>query len=181
MLREEGNFSPHSGRWHGQNWTFPWCCLLLSPPGIMPSVYQQLSLWEYRTHIRNGTKKRHMKIFCARFYSYLAWICNIMKWSLAVTEHTAYFVYFTHYMFLNLLIIAAQLTVSKSHISNNVSVIIAKWFRHLNITGSVLTVSYFLPNKYGNWHKILIWVILTFLLCENTTLSPNYKFVIILH
>lgn len=128
MLREEGNFSPHSGRWHGQNWTFPWCCLLLSPPGIMPSVYQQLRLWEYKTHIRNETQKRHLKIVRARFYSYLEWISLgiIMKRSLAGQEHTAYFVYFTNYMLWNLLIIAAQLIVSKSHTRNNVSVITAK-------------------------------------------------------
>lgn len=37
-----GNSSPHSGRWHGQSWKFPWCwrcCPVMSPPPGTMTLY----------------------------------------------------------------------------------------------------------------------------------------------
>ncbi len=105
MLHEEGNFSPHSGRWHGQNWTFPWCCLLRSPPGIKPSVYQQLRLWEYRTHIRSDTRTHenilHLTLYKLYFNTKKGnlfmnsfifinsfWLIKVLMWFLLLQETT---------------------------------------------------------------------------------------------
>ncbi len=165
MLHEEGNFSPHSGRWHGQNWTFPWCCLLRSPPGIKPSVYQQLRLWEYRTHIRSDTRT-HENILCQILQLYR--VNSFMQhYETVIISNRTKGLFCLFYMLLNRLIIAAQLTDSKSHTSNDVSVI--EFSQKHNWVCTDYTLSYVLSNKYGNWHKILIWV--SFLLCVNITES----------